>query len=655
VADVSRKRLVYLLDASPGRPVGYAVNLLRSAAMVEQDIRKEFRIECKLLSLQDYPAEEAESTQSRRDLALVCDLARECPDVIGLSVFVWNIGFFSRVSRLISLVMPNCRIIWGGKLVENWTDALVSRNPEVDCFCIAEGEIVFREYLKYLSTGADLEAPIPGTVMRTRGGEFQRSTELPFVRDLASLPNPYVSRAIDPRTVEWACIETLRGCIFHCTFCDWGGKNYRTFSDDYVVQVIDAVVEQRFGFIFFMDSVFAMTRSRRKRFLAHALSRCNGISKFAFEIMLEMLDEEECAMLRELVERASLAKIEIGLQSANPETLRIIKRPFQRDRFVAKYKMLVDGCPDLQDRVQMDLIVGLPSETWESYASGFNFVVSLDPGLISAYPLDVFPGSEMHAVQKSTHGLVALEGPPFSLISTPTMSASEVQRLTVISWIAASLRSVLRRSIFYLHLLTNGDVFSVFVTYQEWAIARGYLRNTFDYADIKNHSVWFFDFIIGLKGLPSIDQIHLARLWQLLLLDLAPYMVLNDCHHRFSAILRRRRSITLRGRRITCASTDTRDMVSRNLFVLDDLVLYDSYPQEAASLLDKPGSFELVYVEGDGEAYDIRFVSESQALAIAKQRPLRSIFTCKAPADVLQRDIKQKRRSDAIRRPEAHL
>ena len=171
-----------------------------------------------------------------------------------------------------------------------------------------------------------------------------------------------------------------------------------------------------------------------------------------------MMDSECIKQMRYLAERGAVAKIEVGLQSANSQTVRRSNRPQNLKRFVQQYHALVEHLPTARDVVQIDLIIGLPEETMESFGRGLNFVYSLDPGIISVFPLDVFPGSDLWS-QKSLLSITAFDQPPYNLISTPTMSLQEIEFLTRLAWTLQDLRRQLRDTISVLNHLLVGGIF----------------------------------------------------------------------------------------------------------------------------------------------------------------------------------------------------
>lgn len=624
--DAECPQTVLLLEYSPELPVGYTINLLKSAALAHPTIRDRYKIECRTISAAEYPFEQNELTHSRRDNALLCELLTLKPSIVGFSVFVWNINYFTRLTRMLRLMSPHCKIIWGGKLVTNHWQVLVKENPDVDCFCIGEGELVFQNYLLHLLEYPEPEEPIPGTMMKIKGQHKMSMMPAPLP-DLGNLPNPYIEKLIDPKTALMANIETLRGCLYHCTFCDWGGKDYRRFSDEFVCDAIKAILEQKFENVFFMDSIFALKLSRQKKFLRAVLDNYNDHSLFGFEIMLEMLDDEVMELFRELARRKGLAKIEIGLQSINQETLNIIKRPLTLPRFVDRYNKLVRNAPYLQDTLQIDLIIGLPRETWESFGKGLNLVFSLDPDKISAFPLEIFPGSEMHGDQMEKYGLVALERQPFSIISTNDMSTEEIQKLSVLSWVATSLRSLSRRSLFYLHHMNGENIFGFMEDFSAWCIKKRYVNSWYDYGQLEDHAMRLVEYISS-EDFSAPNSHHLMRLKQLFLFELAPLMVIQSKEKEFQSLWRKAHAGEFKDAG-TQAIENSGLGVKRALFWFDHIVEYTTHPESSVDALAAKGKQMGLLVEAYGNSYRTSSLSREEFEAAVLYVGTKEIYVAK--------------------------
>jgi hypothetical protein len=138
-----------------------------------------------------------------------------------------------------------------------------------------------------------------------------------------------------------------------------------------------------------------------------------ALSFFA-EVRAEGLTPGHAATLA----RAGFTKLEIGLQSVNPETLKRVRRGGSPARVAAAAKML----HDVGISLLVDLIVGLPGDTPDDVARGVDFL--LEHGLgdeAQVFPLSLLPGTAMRA-EAERDGVTFDPAPPYRVRRTATMT-----------------------------------------------------------------------------------------------------------------------------------------------------------------------------------------------------------------------------------------
>lgn len=144
---------------------------------------------------------------------------------------------------------------------------------------------------------------------------------------------------------------------------------------------------------------------------------------FHFEISADILQEDELAVLREM--RPGLVQLEIGVQSANPQTLAAIHRSPDLERLERAVAAIGRGSNIHQ---HLDLIAGLPYEDFESFGKSFDRVYRMRPHQLQLGFLKVLRGSEMWE-RAGEYGIRCLEQPPYEVLCTRWLSYEEVLRL----------------------------------------------------------------------------------------------------------------------------------------------------------------------------------------------------------------------------------
>ena len=169
--------------------------------------------------------------------ATVERLVRELrPEVVGLSVMTFQRRTAFKVIDLVRALVPGARIVVGGYDPSLAPEAYAAEGTGVDFIVRGEGEATFRELLRALESGGEVEG-ISGLSYRDGNG-FHANPDRPVRRledgELA-LPRRD-ARVLDGYTLlgrQVDVIETSRGCTFDCSFCsiiEMRGRNFHVFD-----------------------------------------------------------------------------------------------------------------------------------------------------------------------------------------------------------------------------------------------------------------------------------------------------------------------------------------------------------------------------------------------------------------------------------------
>ncbi len=145
---------------------------------------------------------------------IVDDLLLQNPDVIGLSVYIWNVEKVKLLIDLIKEKSPQTIVIVGGPEVTYEPDYFVE-NWNVDYLISGEGEFVLGELLTAISTKS--EPIIDGVSKR---GSVSKIVAKADLEKLASLPSPYqLEEDKENMKNRLLYFETSRGCPYQCQYC----------------------------------------------------------------------------------------------------------------------------------------------------------------------------------------------------------------------------------------------------------------------------------------------------------------------------------------------------------------------------------------------------------------------------------------------------
>jgi anaerobic magnesium-protoporphyrin IX monomethyl ester cyclase len=219
-----------------------------------------------------------------------------------------------------------------------------------------------------------------------------------FVKDLNSLPFPRWDQ-FDIRKFRYQIITgkgiTLpmlgsRGCPYTCNYCPYRVNScYRVRSAESVVDEI-RYLSDRYGIrgISFRDPNLTFNKKRAHEF-AELLLRYNLDIRWSMEARTDRLDPE----LIQLLYRAGLRSIEVGIESTNHMVLRGNKR-----KAISKTQQerIIECCHKLGIRVIANYTFGLPNDTMDGIQDTIRYAKKLNTFAIQFTVTTPYPGTQFY-------------------------------------------------------------------------------------------------------------------------------------------------------------------------------------------------------------------------------------------------------------------
>jgi radical SAM superfamily enzyme YgiQ (UPF0313 family) len=410
------------------------------------------------------------------------------PSVIGFSCFVWNWNNNIEIAKKVKERWPECLIVFGGWQVpmSDRIQGFFKKYPFVDIAVHGEGEISFAKILKEnLKENPVWESvkgcSIPyrmvtnkkaknriidyGLVVKSEFDPLEYSLNdtyttppQPRIADLASMPSPYLDGLFDglikgcQHQLE-ATFETTRGCPYSCTYCEIGTKYYqkiKTHKLEKIYGEIDWMAKNKVVFVYNADSNFGMLKDHLAitKYLVHKKRTEGYPQKHRCDWSKNQADK--VIELAKIFWEAKMDKgITIALQSMNPATLKAVKRKNVDGGKLKEFIAMYEGT-NLPSYVE--LILGLPEETKDSFIEGICEVISLGQhNYIGIYPLTALPNTPFgDPAYIEKYGLEIVDTyPAFShvdisdindferehmVVSSRTMTKEEYKECTVYRW-----------------------------------------------------------------------------------------------------------------------------------------------------------------------------------------------------------------------------
>ena len=357
-----------------------------------------------------------ELTINHEENDLIKEIYQESPDVIGFSCYIWNMQQIKTLIPILKELLPQTQIILGGPEVSYDAQTLFDELP-IDGVMLGEGEATWADYMAYLNnTGLDRSA-IDGLIYREAHKVIVNKPRKPMA--LSELPFVYGDlTGLEHKIMYY---EASRGCPFSCQYClSSAEKGVRFMPLERVKEELGYFLAHKVKQIKFVDRTFNANKGYAIAIWDYLIQNDNGHTNFHFEIAAELIDEVMLDCLKDA--RPGLIQFEIGVQSTNPEVLKIIKRPMPFEE-IKSVVLAVKSLGNIHQH--LDLIAGLPKEDFASFRRSFNDVISLRPEQFQLGFLKLLHGSGLRRDARM-HGIRYKAQPPYEVLYTKEVSFSEM-------------------------------------------------------------------------------------------------------------------------------------------------------------------------------------------------------------------------------------
>ena len=344
------------------------------------------------------------------------------PEVVAFSCYIWNITYVKKVSRLIKLIDPTIKIIFGGPEVS--FDAKEHLKDEYCNFIIeGEGEKTYKELISYLLEKDKDE----GNINKIKALYYIKDNEIIYtgkrnLMDMNDIIFPYEElEELDNKIVYY---EASRGCPFNCKYClSSTVHGLRFLNIDRVKKELQFFIDKKVNLVKFVDRTFNCNHEFAYEIWKFIIEKSPSNMTFHFEISADLLTEKEINLLSEA--KTGLIQFEVGVQSTN----RTVLKNINRDADFLEIKQKVEELLKIKNINQhLDLIAGLPGEGYNSFKQSFNDLYKIKPDQIQLGFLKLLKGSPMRQ-EADKWGMVYSPYIPYEILKTNNISYEEILKL----------------------------------------------------------------------------------------------------------------------------------------------------------------------------------------------------------------------------------
>jgi len=349
----------------------------------------------------------AEFTITQRPIEIAEELLALQPRILGLGVYIWNVGPTTELVALLKRLRPGLVIILGGPEVSYEYD-----QQEIvrlaDHVITGEADLAFAEVCRQILSGGP---PAPKVIPAPPP-------------DLAQIALPYDEYTAEDIAHRLVYVEASRGCPFECEFCLSSlDVPVRAFPLEPFLGALEQLRARGVRHFKFVDRTFNLNLETSRSILDFFLARLEP----GLFVHFEMVPDRLPAALREPIARfpAGTLQLEVGVQTFNPAVAVAIHRRQDYERLDNHLRFLREHTGA---HVHADLIAGLPGESLDSFAAGFDRLVALRPQEIQVGLLKRLRGTPI-VRHDAEWGMVYSPLPPYEILQNRLIDFPAMQRV----------------------------------------------------------------------------------------------------------------------------------------------------------------------------------------------------------------------------------
>lgn len=377
----------------------------------------------RLLYVASYPKHDValkEYTIKQKNEDIVQDILSQQVDAVAFSTYIWNVEPIKDICKQLKQAKPEIIILLGGPEVSYEPEHFLT-HFDIDYVLSGEGEITFEMLLEALEKKEAIA--IPGVSYQGHIATEIPQTPLSYIE---TLPSPYILKQDEDKLAHRILyFETSRGCPFLCQYCLSSlEKGMRFYSHDYLASQLDLIFASPARIIKVLDRSFNAKMDHALFVLDYIFKHHGPHQQFQFEINADVFPQKIIDFINEKAPKG-LLRFEIGIQSTYEPTNRAVKRIQNFERLSEVIKALSEGgkCD-----LHLDLIAGLPYETYERFAQSFDDVFAFRAKELQLGFLKMLRGTGLRN-QADDYGYTYQFEAPYEMQQNNWISEAEIQEV----------------------------------------------------------------------------------------------------------------------------------------------------------------------------------------------------------------------------------
>jgi radical SAM superfamily enzyme YgiQ (UPF0313 family) len=328
----------------------------------------------------------------------------QTPDILGLGVYIWNAQEIQELIHIIKKTSPKTKIVLGGPEVSY--EPFRINLDDADFIIQGEGDIAFYELCKNILDNKANNRIIPLSAPKLK--------ELQF---------PYEYYSDEDIQNRYIYVEISRGCPFECEFClSSMDEKVRAFDLEKVLEAFEKLWERGARNFKFVDRTFNLNMKAANMVLDFFLAK-----EPPYFAHFEVIPDHFPASLREKIKSFphGALQLEIGIQTLNIEIANNISRQLKLDKIKENISFLEN---ETTAHIHLDLIVGLPGESLESFGKNLDELMEMSSCEIQIGILKKLSGTHINR-HDETFNMIYSDIPPYDILKNSELSFKDIQNM----------------------------------------------------------------------------------------------------------------------------------------------------------------------------------------------------------------------------------
>lgn len=318
-------------------------------------------------------------------------IKKEKPDVVGMTCPTPLFHIIREICDVIKRIDSKIMIVAGGPHVSSIPKEALKQSL-IDIAVVGEGDFTLQEIFTK-------------KIEEVSGIGYKKNNEIicnprkNYIQNLDLLPLPAwnlydLSRYKSPKILckenPLGFMETSRGCVFNCSYCNKSifGQNFRYKSPERVITEIKYMLKVGFKEIYIVDDGFTTSIERAKKICRMIIEQ--GI-KFHWQltngIRVDRVDKE----LFFLLKKAGCYRVAFGIESGNEDVL----KDFGKKTNLNQVRNAVKWAKEAGIETWGYFILGLPADTEKTMKQTIDFAKSLGLTLAKFSICTPYPGTAL--------------------------------------------------------------------------------------------------------------------------------------------------------------------------------------------------------------------------------------------------------------------